>query len=146
MSLRRNGTPRNGPLGKSGETAAFRASSNSGVITALSVGLSRSMRAIAASTNSRGVSSRRRTSSACAVASIVESSSMFSPMLFAPCPTWVDSAGVPKSRTAFRQHLAERLRLPAQLVEQHLGVLEVGGVEALGKPLVDVGPKGCDRG
>ena len=28
-------------------------------------------------------------------------------------------------------------RLSAQLVEQHLGVLEVGGLEALGEPVVD---------
>lgn len=74
MSFKRNGTPRNGPVGSSRETAAARASSKSGVITALMAGFTRSIRAMAASTSSSGVSSRRRTSSACAVASIVDNS------------------------------------------------------------------------
>ena len=67
-SLSRNGTPRNGPSGSS-PAAASRALSNSGVITALSSGFSRSMRAIASSTSSVGLASPVRTSSAWAVAS-----------------------------------------------------------------------------
>ncbi len=31
--------------------------------------------------------------------------------------------------------------LPAQFVEQRLGVLQVGGVEALGDPVVDFGER-----
>src|SRR5262249_34868695 len=34
------------------------------------------------------------------------------------------------------------MALRTQLLEQRLGVLQVGGVEALGEPVVDVGPKG----
>ena len=49
--------------------ARSRAGSRAGRVTALSCGLRRSQRAIAASTSSRGVSSRRRTNSAWAVAS-----------------------------------------------------------------------------
>ena len=34
---------------------------------------------------------------------------------------------------------SDRARLAVQLVEQRLGVFEVGGVEAFGEPVVDVG-------
>ncbi len=67
-SLIRNGTPRNGPSGNAAPAAA-RAFSYSGVITAFSVGLSASMRPIAASTSSGGVTSPVAASSACPVAS-----------------------------------------------------------------------------
>src|SRR5439155_417365 len=68
-SFKRNGTPRNGPRGKSGAAAWARAFSKSGMMTALSFGLTRSMRAIAASTRAEGVISPRRTRSAWATAS-----------------------------------------------------------------------------
>src|SRR5205823_9684602 len=68
-SFRTRGTPRNGPSGRSGEDAASLALSNRGWITALSSGLTRSIRSMAASTSSFAVASPRRTSSACAVAS-----------------------------------------------------------------------------
>ena len=74
-SLRRNGTPANGPW-PTGRAAASRARSNIGVTTALRDGLSRSIRAMAASTSSIGRTSQRRTRSACAVASSVVKSSM----------------------------------------------------------------------
>src|SRR6185369_4162571 len=72
------GTPRKGPSG-SVPAAAARAFSKSGMITALSVGLRRSMRAIAASTISSGVVLRLRISSAWAVASRKASSSDMHP-------------------------------------------------------------------
>lgn len=62
-SFSRNGTPRNGPSGST-DAACARADSNSGVITALSCGLIRSMRSIAASTSSRGLACPVATSSA----------------------------------------------------------------------------------
>src|SRR5262249_15837224 len=68
-SFKRNGTPRKGPGGKVELRAWVRAFSKSGVITALSCGLTFSIRAIAASTSSSGVTSPLRTSSAWAVAS-----------------------------------------------------------------------------
>ena len=37
-------------------------------------------------------------------------------------------------------HLEQRMSV-IQLVEQHLGVLQVGGVEALGEPVVDLGER-----
>ena len=67
-SLTMNGTPRKGPSGIS-PAACARALSNKGWMTALSSGLSFSMRVIAPSTNSAGVTWPVRTSSACAVAS-----------------------------------------------------------------------------
>src|SRR5262249_50303035 len=76
MSLRRKGTPVNGPSGRS-PAARSSASSNIGVTTALRVGLSRSILLIAASTSSLASTSRRRTSSAWAVASSEVSSSSF---------------------------------------------------------------------
>ena len=69
-SLKRNGTPRNGPSGRS-PAASSRASSKSSWMTALSCGLSASVRAIAASTSSSGDASPDRTSSACALASML---------------------------------------------------------------------------
>ncbi len=56
MSFIKNGTPRRGPSG-SAARAARRASSNSGLTIAPSSGSRRSLRAIAASTSSSGVSS-----------------------------------------------------------------------------------------
>src|SRR5215469_5043006 len=73
-SFNRNGTPRKGPFG-SGPRAESRAFSNMGVTTAQKEGFNFSMRAIAASTNSRGVICLRCTRSACAVASRSGSSS-----------------------------------------------------------------------
>ena len=67
-SLRRTGTPRKGPAGRS-PRAASRARSNVGVTTAFRIGFARSIRSIAASTSSSVVISPRRTSSAWAVAS-----------------------------------------------------------------------------
>src|SRR5690348_11737250 len=67
-SLSRIGTPRNGPSG-SVPAACTRAWSNLVLITASSRGLTASIRAIAASTRSFGLTSPRRTRSACAVAS-----------------------------------------------------------------------------
>ncbi len=67
-SLRRIGTPRNGPSGRP-LPASNRARSNRVRITASSLGLTASIRAIAASTRSLGPSSPQRTRSACAVAS-----------------------------------------------------------------------------
>src|SRR5205085_12574380 len=64
----RNGTPRNGPSG-GGAAASARARSDRSWITALSGGLSFSMRAIASSTSSTGVTSPVRTAAASAVAS-----------------------------------------------------------------------------
>jgi hypothetical protein len=68
MSFNRIGTPRNGPSGRSAAASA-RASSKRVRMTASSFGFTDSMRVIAASTNSAGLTSPRRTSSACAVAS-----------------------------------------------------------------------------
>ena len=77
MSFIRNGTPRKAALGQVGAQRRRRAPrSSAGWITAFSVGFSRSRRAIAASTSSRGETSRRCTSSACAVASRVARSSL----------------------------------------------------------------------
>jgi hypothetical protein len=67
MSFMSVGTPANAPA--SGAAAALRPSSNARWITEPSCGSSRSMRPIAASTSSRGDTSRRRTRSAWAVAS-----------------------------------------------------------------------------
>src|SRR5215210_4435799 len=69
-SFTRNGTPRNGPSASAGSAAAAIALSSRRWITAFSWGLSLSMRAIADSTSSVGVTSPLRTSSAWAVASI----------------------------------------------------------------------------
>src|SRR5215218_10301868 len=63
------GTPRNGPSGRS-PAASVRAASKRSRITALSCGLTRSMRSIAASTSSLGLTSPRRTRSTRPVASI----------------------------------------------------------------------------
>jgi hypothetical protein len=68
-SLRTKGTPRSGPSGRSGDAAWARAPSNSGVMTALSSGFTRSIRSMAASTSSSAVAAPERTSSAWAVAS-----------------------------------------------------------------------------
>src|SRR5688572_4007361 len=68
------GTPRNGPAGA--RSAAARALSKRGWMTALSSPFIFSMRLIAASTSSSGDASPVRTSSACAVASIAASSSV----------------------------------------------------------------------
>src|SRR5919106_4917185 len=68
-SFSRNGTPRKGPLGISARMACARAFSKSGVITALSYGLTFSIRAIAASTSSTGFTSPFRTNSAWAIPS-----------------------------------------------------------------------------
>ena len=67
-SLSTKGTPRNGPSG-SAPSASSRALSKRSWMTALSCGLTASMRSMAASTNSRGEASPRRTSSACPQAS-----------------------------------------------------------------------------
>src|SRR5437763_1497555 len=72
----RKGTPRKGPSGRSGAAASARAFSKRWMIPAFSCGFTRSMRAIAASTSSRGLTWRWRTSSACAVASRRASSSL----------------------------------------------------------------------
>ena len=61
-SFSTNGTPRNGPSGRSADAAWARARSKSGVITALSCGFTRSMRSMAASTSSAGLASPERTS------------------------------------------------------------------------------------
>ena len=66
-SLIRIGTPRNGPSAAASQVS--RACSYIGMTTAPSSGLWRSIRAIAASTSSRGVAAPLRISSACAVAS-----------------------------------------------------------------------------
>src|SRR4051794_5901058 len=68
MSLSSIGTPRNGPSGSSPD-ASVRAASNRSRSTASSCGFTFSMRAMAASTSSAGLTSPRRTSSACSVAS-----------------------------------------------------------------------------
>src|SRR5262245_44385583 len=68
MSFSRKGTPWNGPAGGL-LVAAARACAKAGMMTAFRRGLMRSTRAIAASTSSIGFASRRRTSSACPVAS-----------------------------------------------------------------------------
>ena len=68
-SFSKKGTPRKGPLAMLPRAACARAFSKRGVITALSCGLSCSMRAIAASTSSSGVTSRFRISAACAMPS-----------------------------------------------------------------------------
>ena len=78
MSFIRKGTPRKGPSGSSGELAAARARSGAAWITALSWGFTRSRRASAASTSSRGETAPRRTSAACSVASRAERSSTMS--------------------------------------------------------------------
>jgi hypothetical protein len=67
MSFRRKGTPAKGPLGTF--LADARACSNMGVTTALMAGLILSMRAMAASTSSMGLTFLWRTSLACSVAS-----------------------------------------------------------------------------
>src|SRR6185295_18152692 len=69
-------TPRNGPAGSPGLAATDRARAKAGWITALRAGFSRSQRRIADSTSSAGLIFPRRTSSACAVASKVASSSV----------------------------------------------------------------------
>jgi hypothetical protein len=79
-SLRTKGTPVNGPSGSS-PAARSSASSYMGVTTAFKTGLRRSIRLMAASTSSRGCTSRRRTSSACAVASQRASSFAFTPQV-----------------------------------------------------------------
>src|ERR687897_1966460 len=68
-SLNKVGTPRNGPSGSAAAATSSRAWSKRGWMTALSSGLSFSMRLIAASTSSTGDSCPLRTSSAWAVAS-----------------------------------------------------------------------------
>src|SRR5439155_4715601 len=75
-SFSRKGTPRKGPSGSAREAASARAFSKRGMMTAFSSGLVRSMRAIAASTSSAGLAVPRRTSSACAVASSQDRSSL----------------------------------------------------------------------
>src|SRR5215469_3406295 len=67
-SLNRIGTPRKGPSGRS-PAASTRAWSNRVRMTASSFAFTVSMRPIAASTSSAALTSPRRTSSACAVAS-----------------------------------------------------------------------------
>jgi hypothetical protein len=39
----------------------------------------------------------------------------------------------------FEQRIFPNERLAAQLIEQRLGVFEVGGLEAFGEPLIDLG-------
>ncbi len=68
-SLNNVGTPRNGPPGSAADATSSRAWSKRGWMTALSSGLSFSMRLIAASTSSTGDTCPLRTSSAWAVAS-----------------------------------------------------------------------------
>src|SRR5262245_54960138 len=80
-SFSRKGTPRNGPLGSSGERAAARAFSNSGVTTAFKVGFTFSIRSIAASTSSIASASPSATSFACAPASSRARSSVMSARL-----------------------------------------------------------------
>ncbi len=60
----RNGTPRNGPLGRSVLAAVSRAWSNQRITTALRAGSMRSMRSIAASSSSLGDTSPDATSAA----------------------------------------------------------------------------------
>ena len=74
-SFTRNGTPAKGALPGVTARASARALSKRWWITAFSCGLSRVMRAIAASMRSSALTSPRRTSSACAVASRCASSS-----------------------------------------------------------------------
>src|SRR5271165_2774033 len=69
-SLSRNGTPRNGPAGRSGSAATDRAWSNHSMTTALTAGFDCSIRSIAASNSSPGVTSPLATSAAWSVASI----------------------------------------------------------------------------
>ena len=68
-SLMRNGTPRNGPSG-SAARAVSRAWSNQRITTALSTGSMRSIRSMAASSNSSGVTSPSWTRAAWSTASI----------------------------------------------------------------------------
>ena len=70
------GTARRGAAPAAAEPASSRARSKRSWMTALSCGFRRSMRAIAASTSSRALTSPRATSSACAVASRTASSSL----------------------------------------------------------------------
>src|SRR5271166_2257933 len=74
-SLSKNGTPRNGPLGRSGSAATDRACSNHSMTTAFNVGFDCSIRSIAASNSSLGVTSSLATSAAWSVASIQRVSS-----------------------------------------------------------------------
>src|SRR5262245_3141501 len=78
-SFIRKGTPRKGPSGSCGELAAAMARSGEGWITAFSWGFTRSRRARAASTSSRGETAPRRTNAACSVASRAERSSTMGP-------------------------------------------------------------------
>src|SRR5438093_11646743 len=71
-----NGTPRMNPLGSAGEAARAGAFSKSGMMSAFSSRSSLSIRAIAASTSSTGLTFRRCTRSACAVASRNANSSL----------------------------------------------------------------------
>src|SRR6476620_1705484 len=68
-SLSRNGTPWNGPRGSAGSAAIARPMSGSGTTKALSTGLAASMRAIAPSATSAGVTSPAATRSRSATAS-----------------------------------------------------------------------------
>ncbi len=68
-SLSRNGTPWNGPRGSAGSAAMARPMSGSGTTTAFSTGLAASMRAIALSASSAGVTSPSATRSRRATAS-----------------------------------------------------------------------------
>ena len=68
-SLSRNGTPWNGPRGSAGSAAMARPTSGSGTTTAFSTGLAASMRAIALSASSAGVTSPSATRSRRATAS-----------------------------------------------------------------------------
>jgi hypothetical protein len=130
--------PEGCPIVAIGRACGLRASSKSGVITALILGLIRSIRAMAASSNLSWVSSRRPTRSACALASIVDSSSRFSPMLFRFARRrsilWC-----PKLSRRLKIPLRSRLRLSAQLIEQRLGVFQIRGIEPLGELVVNLG-------
>src|SRR3954454_848058 len=126
-SLTRNGTPRNGPSGRS-SAAAARPSSKSGWMTALRSGLSASIRSIAASTSSLGLASPERTSSAWAVASRRARSSAM-----AADPTRPLTAPGAASEPRLQRRLGRlRRRNSAKLVE------------LVAQPLVDAAPMPVD--
>jgi len=90
-SLNRIGTPRNGPAGNS-PSASCLAAPNLVLMTASSSGLTASIRAMAASVSSLGLTSPRCTSCACAVASSQVVSLMWLTLHAHPFPVFLQFA------------------------------------------------------
>jgi len=59
----------------------------------------------------------------------------FCPMSTRPFPSWADS----QAKACATQQPRVSGSYGAQLLEQCLGVLQIGGIEALGEPAVDLG-------